>query len=158
MVRLSARPVPTFPPKPRPAAGGSTSCGGRQAPGQADILPAPARRGGAGRGGARRTGPRRRAPRRAPPPPPQTPRQLDILKDLLNSIDEMNNPSFDALHAKIVGIREEGGGIRREIASLRDNLHGMDEKLHEKRDGMGEKLDALLQLAQYEANRSIFER
>ncbi len=70
----------------------------------------------------------------------ETFRQLDILKDLLHSLDEKNNPGFDTLHAKIVVVREEVGGIRGEITSLREDLHGM-----------GKKRDAILQLVQDEA-------
>jgi hypothetical protein len=72
--------------------------------------------------------------------------ELDKLKSLLHSIDKKNNSSFDALHAKIVGISEEAGSIRGEIASIREDFQGM-----------GTKLDAILRYVQEEANRSIFE-
>ena len=70
-------------------------------------------------------------------------RQLGILKSLLHSIDEKNNSSFDALHGKIVVVREEAGGIRGEIAGIREDFHGMSKKL-----------DFILQLVQDEAKRS----
>ncbi len=76
----------------------------------------------------------------------ETLRQLDILKGLLHSIDERNDCNFDALHAKIVGIREEVGCIRGEMASLSEHFHGM-----------GKKLDAIQFLVQDEAKQSISE-